>query len=163
MSIQNYDLESLSDGIPQMPRRLTARERFADSLFFYLQTISHFTFVIGAIVGYAFKGLDGFILLTGGGFIFGIWMRRSLGIRGPNQFEGFFRRIEERANGSRRGMLEWVIETLRGSGFTISKCKDITKAYEQAKIQLSSASSPDQQKEILKKLDENVKKISYKS
>ena len=42
MPNKDYELEFLSDGISHMPRRLTARERLADHLFFYLQITSWF-------------------------------------------------------------------------------------------------------------------------
>jgi hypothetical protein len=160
---KDYDLESLSDGISHMPRRLTARERLADHVFFYLQITSWFAFIVSGIVGYAFDGLSGCVVLLAGGWLLGIWIRRSLGRRGSDPFHGYFRRIRERENGSRRGVLEWVIETLRGSGFTVSKCQAITAAYDRAMTQCRSTSSPAQQQAILQRLDAEVKRISYSS
>ena len=161
MPNQHYDLESLSDGISHMPRRLTARERLADHVFFYLLITSRFVFIVGGIVGYVVNGLVGCVVLIGGGFLLGVWMRRSLGMRGPDQFHGYFRRIKERANGSRRGLLEWAIEVLRDSGYTISKCKAISEAYERAMTECHQVSSPVQQQTILQRLDVEVKRISY--
>jgi hypothetical protein len=160
---RDKDLESLSEGIPNMPRSLTARERLADHLYFYLQTASWFVFLAGGIAGYAIKGLIGCVALLAGGWLFGMWMRRSLGQRGRNQFLGFYQRIRERANGSRRGLLEWLIEAIRGSGFTISKCRAITAAYDRAMLQGRSTSSAAEQQAILQRLDAEVKRISYSS
>lgn len=160
---KNYDLDSLSDGIPNMPRRFTTRERLSDQLFFFLQMMSWFVFIIGGVIGYAINGLIDCVVFLAGGWLVGLWMRRSLGRRGSDPDIGYFRRIKERANGSRRGVLEWVIETVRGRGFTISKCQAITAAYEQAMTECNSTNSPDQQQEILKRLDAEVKRISYSS
>ena len=161
MPKNDYDLESLSDGISHMPRRLTARERLSDHVFFYLQIASWFAFIVGGIVGYTLNGPIGCVLLLAGGWLLGIWIRRSLGKRGPDPFHGYFQRIKERANGSRRGVLEWVIETLRGSGYTVSKCQAITAAYERAMTKCRSASMPAQEQAIIQQLDEEVKRISY--
>ena len=163
MADRETNLDLLSDGIPNMPRHLTARERFADHLFFYLHVTSRFVFLVAGVVGYALKGLIGCGVLLAAGWLFGMWMRRSLGKRGPDQFHGFFRRIKERASGSRRGFLEWLIETLRGSGFTVSKCQAITAAYERAIAEARSASLPAQRQAILQRLDAEVKRISYSS
>ena len=62
MPNQHYDLESLSDGISHMPRRLTARERLADHVFFYLLITSRFVFIVGGIVGYVVNGLVGCVV-----------------------------------------------------------------------------------------------------
>lgn len=161
MKDNKFDLSYLSDGIPQMPRRLTSRERISDQVYFFLQLSSRFVFIAGGIVGYAAWGGIGGVVLTLSGFLFGLWMRHSLGVRGPDQFHGFFNRMKERANGSRRGLLEWVIESIRGSGFTPTKCKSIAAAYELAMSQLSSTTSPGQQRAILQQLDVEVKRISY--
>lgn len=161
MTNKDYDLAFLSDGISNMPRQLTTREWLSDQLFFYLQMTSRFVFIFGGIIGYAINGLIDCVMLLTGGWLLGIWMRRSLGRRGSDPVLGYFRRIKERANGSRRGVLEWAIETVRGSGFTISKCQAITVAYEQAMKEYNSTNLPDQQQEILKRLDKEVKRISY--
>lgn len=144
-----------------MPRLLTTRERLADHLYFYLQIVSRFVFVLGAIVGYAFNGFIGCCLLGVGGVLCGIWLRRSMGMRGIDPFHGYFQRIKERANGSRRGLLEWGIETMRGGGPTVCKCQAITKSYERAMDECRLTSSPAQQKAILQRLDAEVKLISY--
>lgn len=161
MSEQRYDLESLSDGIARMPRTLTTRERFADRVFFFLQMISWFAFIFGGIVGYAITGWTGCVVLLVAGWLFGMWMRRSIGLRGRDPFHGFYRRMKERAGGSRRGILEWLIESLRGRGFTRSQCQRIWAAYERAMALGRTASTSKQQRQILQQLDEETKSISY--
>jgi hypothetical protein len=163
MPTRDYGLESLSDGISRMPRKLTTRERLADHVFFYLQITSRFVFVIGGIGGYELNGPLGSIVAITCGWLVGIWMRRSLGIRGPDPFHGYFRRIRERAEGSSRGLLELVIEFLRGGGFTVSKCREITAAYDHAMGEAQAARLPDQRQAILLRLDAEVKRISYRS
>lgn len=158
---KDYDLNSLSDGIPHMPRRLTSRERIADHLFFYMHITSWYAFILGGIIGYVSHGLIGCVILLFGGWLFGIWMRRSLGRRGRHPFHGFYLRIRERANGSPPEVLEWLVETLRGSGFTVSKCQAITAAYDRAMTQCRLASLPADREAILRRLDTEVKRISY--
>lgn len=160
---RDHDLGSLSDGISQMPRLLTARERFSDRVFVYFQITSWFIFIFAGIAGYAIKGLIGCVALLALGWLFGLWMRGSLGRRGSDSFHGYFRRIKERANGSRRGVLEWVIEKIRGSGYSVSKCQAITAAYERAMAEGQLATLPAQQDAILQRLDAEVKRISYSS
>jgi hypothetical protein len=157
----DYNLDSLSDGIPHMPRRLAVRERLADHIFFYMQIISWFVFIIGGIVGYMVNNLTGSLILIIGGWLFGIWIRRSLGRRGRDPFHGFYQRLRERANGSRRGVLEWAIENLRGSGFTRTKCQAITALYDEAMKKYVLASSQAEKRAIIVHLDSEVKKISY--
>ena len=86
-------------------------------------------FVVTGIVGYVIKGLISCVVLLAGGWLFGIWIRRSLGV-GSRSFMDFSSGLMQRADCSRRGLLEWVIEILRGSGFTVSKCQAITAAYD---------------------------------
>ena len=157
----DYDLDSLSDGIARMPRRLSARERVTDHVFFFLQVFSWFCFLIGGIIGWAKWGWMGGVALAAAGWVFGMWIRHSLGRRGSDPTLGFYERMRERANGSRRGILEWLIETLRGSGFTVTKCRAITTAYQRAVQRLQATANPAEHEAILRQLDSEVKRISY--
>lgn len=152
----SYDVKSRSDGIPHVLRRLTARERLAGHLSSCLQITSWFAFIVGGIVGYVVNGPIGCAVLLSAGWLLGIWIRRSLGQRGSDPCREHSGRIKERPDGSRRGVLEWVIETLRGSGPTVSKCKATTAAHEQTMVPCHSAESPAQKQAILQRLDEEV-------
>jgi len=151
-------LSELSDGVPRMPRRMTRREKQADQVYLFLQLTSQLLFVFTAIFGYAWSGFRIAAVLAFIGFIVGWWIRYSLGIRGAN---GFFRRMCERAHGSRRGVLEWVIEKMRGNEFTQEKCKAICDAYENAMLRLRDAPDPATATRILEDLDKKVKEVSY--
>lgn len=150
-----------SDGIPKMPRKMTSREKNADSLFLHLQIISRLIFIVTAILGYYLYQIAGAIFFAILGYIFGIMIRRSLGIRGKDPIIGFYIRMQERGSGSRRGILEWMIENARGNEFTQEKCQAITAAYNEARQELNHCSSKSEREEILEKLDEKVKSISY--
>ena len=117
----------LSDGIENMPRRMTQREKAADTLFLFLQLSSRLLFIVTALVGYSIHGVYSALIGAVLGYLVGIWMRRSMGIRGPNPNEGWLRRRRERAEGSRRGILEWVIEKLRANEFTQEKCRNASQ------------------------------------
>lgn len=84
-----------------------------------------------------------------------------MGIRGCDPTEGFFIRMRERAEGSRRGILEWILEKIRENEFSQSKCRAISDAYSEALWQLERSRSDDERMAILHELDRKVKKISY--
>ena len=88
-------------------------------------------------------------------------MRRSMGIRGPDSYHGFFTRMRERANGRRCGLLERLIESIRGNAFTTDKCRRITLAYDRAMERLDRATTESQKIAVLEELDREVKAISY--
>ena len=121
---------NLSDGIERMPRRLTDAERRGDQLFLHLQVVSSMLLLLFPVLGgvlYAWPGA-GIGLLVG--WLARVGMRHSMGLRGSNQDEGFFIRMKERANGSKPGILEALIERIRKRSFTQEQCASITKAWE---------------------------------
>src|ERR1700742_844170 len=59
MPKKDYDLAALSEGIPHMPRRLTARELLVDHLFFYMHVTSRYAFILGGIIGWNMNHLEG--------------------------------------------------------------------------------------------------------
>jgi hypothetical protein len=150
-----------SDGIPNMPRRMTSREKIADTIYLNLQIFSRLLFIATAIIGYYFYQLFGIILFAILGYILGILIRRSLGLRGKDPYVGFFIRMKERAEGSRRGILEWTIEIIRGNEFTQKKCLAIANVYSETKQKLIQCSSESERKKIIEELDQKVKQISY--
>ena len=144
-----------------MPRRMTPQEKAADTVYLYLQVSSRLLFILGALVGYWFHGVYTALVGAFAGYIIGIWMRRSMGIRGPDPEEGWFQRMRERAEGSPRGYLEWLIETIRANEFTKEKCRAICAAYDEAMDSLQLCSSQEDREAVQKKLDQTIKSISY--
>ncbi|MCD4811973.1 hypothetical protein K8R14_05275 [bacterium] len=151
----------LSDGIPDMPRRMSSREMLTDQVFLYLQIGSQILFLFAGVIGYIWHGVLGAIALALVGYVVGRLLRRSMGIRGTNSTEGFFVRMRERANGSRRGFLEWSLERLRRTHFTEVKCKAICDVYDDAMRKRRNSCDPSAQREILKNMDKRIKEISY--
>jgi hypothetical protein len=148
--------------IPDMPRPLTTRERVTNWLFVFLQTFSRFLLPLLAAIG-------GFLLgawlgALGGAFvgiILGFWMRYSMGLRGRDSNEGFLIRMKERAEGSRPGLFERLLESCRGNAFTQEKCRLITDAWEEAKCKMATCKSLDERIKIIQEVDRKVKAISY--
>ena len=163
MDVNEQNVQNLSEGISNMPRRMTSREILGDIIFVNLQIFARILFIIMGVGGYYFYKMYGVVLLGCIGWFIGSWIRYSLGIRGKDPDVGFFVRMKERAQGSRRGMLEWLMEKIRGNEFSLSKCIAISKAYEHAVNELAQQSSSTIQAEILKRLDQKVKKRSYDS
>jgi len=161
VNINDRDVQSLSEGIANMPRRMTSRERIGDIIFLNLQILSRILFIVAGLLGYYLYGIYGVFFLAIAGWVIGIWMRHSMGIRGPDSKKGFFVRMRERAQGAKRGILEWTLEKIRGNEFSQSKCVAITEAYDQAMAQLKRCTSPAEQRETIMRLDRRVKQISY--
>jgi hypothetical protein len=157
---EDRKLSRLSDGVPRMPRRLTHREKCADQVYLYLQLGSRVLFVFAGILGYSWEGFPGATALAVTGYIVGWWIRRSLGIRRPKAL-GFFVRMCERAHGSRRGVLEWVIENMRENELTLQKCSAICDVYENAMMKLQNGADAATETRVLQDLDRRVKEISY--
>ncbi|RPI25964.1 MAG: hypothetical protein EHM70_19530 [Chloroflexota bacterium] len=148
-------------GKTQAPRFNTRREEIADTVFFVLQVISQFLVVFAAAFGYyayEFYGLVVFGLL---GYITGIWIRRSLGIRGKKYTTGFFARMRERALGSKPGLLEWLVEKIGQHEFTQEQCRAVVQVYDKAVRQLKQSKSTDEQNRILADLDQKVRQILF--
>lgn len=143
----------------QGPVLQTDREQLASVLFIAFQIVSWLLVFIGAVLGYLFYHFYGMILGTILGYTAGIWMRRSLGIRGRKSTTGFFARMRERAMGSRPGILEWLLEKISQDELTQAKCQAITQAHEKAVQRLKHASSHEEQNKILADLDHRVKQI----
>jgi hypothetical protein len=151
----------LSDGIERMPRRLTEAEHRGDKLFFHLQVASFGVLILFPILGGALRGWIG----AGIGFVVGwivrSWIRRSMGVRGSNPNESFFIRMRERAKGARPGMLEILIERVRQRTFTQRQCAEITEAWDQTRLQMEAAKSIEEKRQLMEKLDSQIKRISY--
>jgi hypothetical protein len=151
----------LSDGIKRMPRRLTDAEVRADRLFLHLQVISNVGLLVFPIIGFAMRGWWGLAIGFVSGWCTRVWMRHSMGLRGKNPNDGFLIRMRERANGSRRGLLEILIERVRRRPFTRSQCVAITEAFDETNRRLADAASPVAKVALIKELDRRIKQISY--
>lgn len=71
-----------SDGIPQIPRRITHREILAYQLYLFLQIASKILFLFTGVLGYIFHGILGSLVSALFGLVIGWLMRQSMGIRG---------------------------------------------------------------------------------
>lgn len=152
---------SLSDGIEQMPRRLTDAERRGDTLFLHLQVLSVVMLLLCPAIGGVATGWVGAGIGVMVGWMVRVWMRRSMGIRGPNPHDGFFIRMRERASGTRRGVLEALIETVRRRPFTREQCAAITRAWDETHQRLAATVSQEERRVLVNTLDAEVKRISY--
>jgi hypothetical protein len=88
-------------------------------------------------------------------------MRRSMGLRGRDSNDSFFIRMRERARGSRRGLLELLIERARERSFTQAQCMALTDAHDEVQRQLGKAASREAKEMLLEEFDGRVKEISY--
>lgn len=148
-------------GRSAMLRNRTPQEKIADNLYAFLIILSDILFFIGGVCGYFINRFYGIILFATLGYLAGIWMRRSLGVRGRNPTTSFFKRIRERAQGSRPGLLEWLIEKVSNTELSQAKCKAIIQVYEKSVSQLKQSRPAEEQNQILADLDARVKKIMY--
>ena len=87
------------------------------------------------------------------------WIRRSMGLRGTDPVEGFFLRMRERANGSRRGLLEALIELSRGRSYTRAQCAAITQVHDETEKRLVKAESDEERRSLVEELDRRIKQI----
>ncbi len=140
-------------------RRGSRREKLADALFLTLWAASYLLFIAGGIAGYLTSRFYGMILFTVLGYGIGIWMRRSLGLRGRKATTGFFTRMRERAQGAKPGLLEWLIEKVGGTPFTQARCRAVVEAQERAVRQLKRLDTPAEQNKVLAELDRRVRSI----
>jgi hypothetical protein len=141
------------------PRKLSGRDKLAEAVYIFLVLLSYILFVVGGLSGYLYNRWNGLIIFAVCGVVIGMWMRRSLGLRGRRPASGFFRRMRERAQGSKPGLLEWCVEGTGGSEFTQMKCRAVTLAHEKAVKGLKQAKSSEAQNKILAELDRRVGQI----
>jgi hypothetical protein len=144
-----------------MPRPLTAAEQRGDRLHFHLQVVAFVVLFLVPILGGLWFGWAGAAAGLVAGVLLRLWIRRSLGLRGPNLHDAFLIRMRERANGSRRRLLEALIERVRGRPFTRAQCAAIADAWDDARARLAEAASGDERLAIVEELDARVKRISY--
>ena len=144
------------------PRVLNPQEKLADRVFVYLQIISYILFAIGGVLGYYRYQFYGLLIFGALGYLIGIWMRRSMGIRGDKPTNGFFMRMRERASGSRPGLLESVLERIGQNEISQAQCIAVIQVHERAVKQLKQTKSSEDQNKILADLDKRINQILYK-
>jgi hypothetical protein len=149
-------------GTSTPPRSTSTRARLADALYVFLLIVSYTLFAVGGGVGYLVRQVYGLVLFTLLGYVAGMWIRRSLGLRGRKTTTGFFMRMRERAQGSRPGVLEWVLEKISGQVYTQAQCKAVVQAHEKAVKVLRQAKTMGEKNRILAELDQKVNKLLLK-
>ncbi|HEX7973095.1 MAG TPA: hypothetical protein VF498_01695 [Anaerolineales bacterium] len=142
-------------------RKLAGHARLAENLYVFLHVSSYFLLLLTGILGYAFYQFYGLLISAAAGYAAGAWMRRSLGVRGRKSTTGYFLRMRERAQGSKPGLLEGLLEKLGQTELSQAKCKAIIQVYDTAVKQLKQARSTSDQNNILADLDRRVWEISY--
>jgi hypothetical protein len=70
-------------------------------------------------------------------------------------------RMRERAQGSKPGFLEWLLEKVSRKVFTKAECRAVTQVYEKTVKQLKQSDSSEVQNRILAELDRKVFQILY--
>jgi hypothetical protein len=145
----------------RMPRRLTEAEERGSRLFRHLQWVSILVIALFPCLGGVYGGWVGAAVGLVAGWLTCVWMRRSMGIRGPDSYQGFFVRMRERAHGAPRGILGVLIETVRRRPFTQEQCAAMTTAWDEARRRLAVARSEEERRVLLEEFDAHVKLISY--
>jgi hypothetical protein len=146
-------------GASAAPRSTTGREKLAEALYGFLLIASYALFAAAGLLGFLLRQAYGLVLGTLLGYAAGIWIRRSLGLRGRKRTTGFFMRMRERAQGARPGLLEGLLEMISGRAFTQAQCKAVVQTYEKAVRGLKGARTPEEKNKILAELDRRVQQI----
>jgi hypothetical protein len=147
--------------LPRLPKRRSVRDRIADGLFVVLYLASWCAFLAGTLAGSIFIGLKGLLGGFVAGWLLGMWMRRSLGIRDRDLTHGYFVHMFERGNGQPPGRLESFLEIVRGRRLNLSQCRRIAGIQAEAKRRLASSDSPEERVEILAERDRKLLKSPY--
>lgn len=140
---------------------ISDRELLVDKIFVFLQILSRGLFLIFGLIGYKTGTFYGAVFGVALGLFLGVWMRYSMGRRGKDPFHGYYRRIQERANGSRRGVFEFLLEKGRGNELTREKCIRISEEYRKAMSRLNGTRDREGRIGVLQELDRATKQISY--
>lgn len=142
--------------LPDVPSVPTFRGQIADCTFALLLIVSRVCFVIAAATGGILSGYVGAFVGLAGGWILGLWMRWSLGLRRRRLTHGFVVRMLERGNNDRPKLLELLVETLRGHRLSAKECRLVAAAYGEAARQLQTCDSPPDRAEIMSQRDRKV-------
>lgn len=144
-----------------VPRPRSFRARVAEVVFLVLLILSRDGFVPAGVLGCIYFGSNGLILGPPAVWLAGLLVQRSMGLRGRDLRHGFFVRMLERGNGQPPGILERLIERLRGDELTLAKCHLVAGAYGLAKQQLQTVGTEKERQRIHAELDRKVLEILY--
>jgi len=133
----------------------------ADCVFVLLLFCSRFLYFIGPVMGARHYGFVGLFPGLAAGTLSGFCMSRSLGLRSRDLTKGFHFRMFERGTGKGAGILEALVEVLRGNRLTITQCRRIDAAYSEASHQLQSCDSSEERVMIFAKRDRQILDIAY--
>jgi hypothetical protein len=117
--------------------------------------------IAGVVTGAMLYGFRGFCIGLVAGAIIGFWIRRSLGLRGRDLTRGYHLRMFERGCGNSPGLLETLVELLRGNRLIMMQCRQIACAYADAARQLKSCDSAQERASILGRRNQQVLEIAY--
>jgi hypothetical protein len=153
-------LKSVSLGylrpLPSIPRLPSLRDKIADCIIVVLVFLARASFLLGPIVGGFYGGAKGFMIGLGTGGIAGFWIRHSAGLRGRDSTHGFFVRMGERGLGSSFGLLEWVIEKVRGCELAPVQCRLLASAYAEFQRSLQSCHLAEERDALYKELERSM-------
>jgi hypothetical protein len=142
--------------LPSMPRTPSRRNRIADCLMAIFILFARFLFIVGGVIGSLWPTAADVALgiIIGGGV--GFWVRRSVGLRGGDLTHGFFVRMRERGVGSSPGLLESIVERIRGGVLTAYQCRLLASAYAEFQRGMQSCGSITERDDLYKIFDRSV-------
>lgn len=146
---------------PDLPKAHTTRGRIANALFAGLFGFSWIAFVVAELIGSANFGWAGCGIGLVVGWIFGMWMRRSLGVSNRNLTRGFFIRMLDRGNGSPTRLLESWVEALRGRRLTMVDCRALVAIRGEALRHWQVTESPEEHERIRREQDQKILRVLY--
>lgn len=147
--------------LPDIPSLPTWRGRVADGVFVLLLLVARCSLVFGAAVGGLLLGFPGAFIGLAGGWVIGVWMRWSLGLRRRGLTHGFVVRMLERGNNDRPKLLESLVEALRGHRLSARQCRMVAAAYAEATRRLQTCESLPERVEILQERDRKIGEAAY--
>jgi hypothetical protein len=147
--------------LPDVPSLPTLRGRMADGVFVLFLLVARCSSILGAVVGGILLGFPGVVVGLAGGWVIGVWMRWSLGLRRRGLTHGFVVRMLERGNNDRAKLLESLVETLRGHRLSARQCRMVAAAYAEATRRLQTCESQPERVEILQERDRKIREAAY--
>jgi len=146
---------------PDLPKAQSTRGRIANGLFAALFGFSWIAFVVAELVGSANFGWSGCGIGLVAGWLFGMWIRRSLGVSHRNLTLGFFIRMLNRGNGSPPRLLESWVESVRGRRLTMVDCRALVAIRGEAMRRWQAYESIEEHQRIRREQDEKILRVLY--
>jgi len=147
--------------LPAIPRNSSFRDKIADALLALFVVLSRFFFIVGGITGNVCAGGKGLVIGIALGGVVGFWIRRSVGMRGQDLTHGFFIRMSQRGVGSSPGLLESLVEKVRGQEITAYQCRLIASAYAEFQRALQACGSVSERDELSRTLTRDLRTALY--